>query len=170
MASASDGYNKQLHIWEAKLKPPGCCGTPGCTLPDFHEGLCSTEQALGRRKRPAPGAMAPARASGSERGGGRKKHDRIRSDDVGVSRDDDARHGDDKEGTRTPEYGGASGPEPSAPKAAKAAESKRAAGADADIEGFLEGEEQRLCAQLAAVRARKMALAAAAADAPAGTN
>ena len=157
---ATDGYNKQLHIWEAKWKPPGCCGTPGCTLPDFHEGLCSTEQALGRRKRPAPGAMAPARASGSERGGGRKKHDRIRSDDVGVSRDDDASHEDDEEGTRTPEYGGASGPEPSAPKAA---ESKL-------LEGFLEGEEQRLCAQLAAVRARKMALAAAAAEAPAGTN
>ena len=149
---ASDGYNKQLHIWEAKWKPPGCCGTPGCILPDFHEGLCSTEQALGRRKRPAPGAMAPARASGSERGGGRKKHDRIRSDD-------DA-NDDEEEGARTPEYGGASGPEPSAPKAA---ESKL-------LEGFLEGEEQRLCAQLAAVRARKMALAAAAADAPAGTN
>jgi hypothetical protein len=103
--------------------------------------------------------MAPTRASGSERGGGRKKHDRIRSDDVDVSRDDDA-NDDDEEGTRTPEYGGASGPEPSAPKAA---ESKL-------LEGFLEGEEQRLCAQLAAVRARKMALAAAAADAPAGTN
>ena len=46
---ASDGYNKQLHIWEAKWKPPGCCGTPGCTLPDFHAGLCSTEQLFGSR-------------------------------------------------------------------------------------------------------------------------
>ena len=25
------------------------CGTPGCTLPDFHAGLCSTEQLFGSR-------------------------------------------------------------------------------------------------------------------------
>ena len=104
------------------------CGTPGCTLPDFHEGLCSTEQALGRRKRPAPGAMAPMRAGGSERGGGRKKHDRIRSDDVGVSRDDDARHGDVAESDADARHGdvvasdhcwwaSARSPSPSAPAA-----------------------------------------------------
>ena len=133
-----DEYKKQLHILEAGWKPSDRCGTPGCTLPDFHEGLCSTEQVLGRRKRPAP--AAPARESGSERGGGRKKHDRILLGDVGASQDDDVSHGDDDDSLSL---------QPSA-----------ATGPDPDPEGFLEGEEERLYAQLAAVRARKAALAA----------
>jgi len=27
------------------------CGSPGCVLPDFHEGLCSTAEVLGKRPR-----------------------------------------------------------------------------------------------------------------------
>ena len=138
MEPDEDLYRRQLHIFEAEWKPADRCGTPGCTLADFHDGLCSTEQVLGRRKRPAP--AAPARASGSERGGGRKKRDRILLDGDGVSQDDDVSHGDDDDSLSL--------------------QRSAAAGPDPDPEGFLEGEEERLYAQLAAVRARRVALAA----------
>ena len=35
------------HRFESEWKPSDRCGTPGCMLPDFHDGLCSTEQVLG---------------------------------------------------------------------------------------------------------------------------
>ena len=135
MEPDEDLYRRQLHIFEAEWKPADRCGTPGCTLADFHDGLCSTEQVLGRRKRPAP--AAPARASGSVRGGGPKKHASIVLDDDGVSQEDDAIHDDDDDSL-----------------------SLQHSAADPDPEGFLEGEEERLYAQLAAVQARKVARAA----------
>ena len=136
MEPDEDLYRRQLHIFEAEWKPADRCGTPGCTLADFHDGLCSTEQVLGRRKRPAP--AAPARASGSVRGGGPKKHASIVLDDDGVSQEDDASQDDDDDSLSL----------------------QHSAGPDPDPEGFLEGEEERLYAQLAAVQARKVARAA----------
>ena len=48
----------------------GRCGTPGCTLPDFHSGMCSSISVTGKRSSPgrAPGSMSdkrPRSANGS---------------------------------------------------------------------------------------------------------
>ena len=122
---------RQLHIFEAGWKSSGGCGSPGCTLPDFHEGLCSTERVVGRRKRPAPESnrITPAgRATRGEGGGGPKKR--------AIVYDDDSSNDDDESPLSlrdTVPAGTWSPPDP---------------------ESFSEGEEQRLRAQLAAVQKR----------------
>jgi len=53
-------------------KKHGRCGTPGCTLPDFHNGPCTTDAPVGKRPRPAnleePNKFRKiAKASGAEK-------------------------------------------------------------------------------------------------------